>query len=235
METAGPFSWNAGPFPSGASPDHPSRHLRHFQNPAKTKSTSTLEYLYVSFQIQFFINNVELKKDKWPFLNLHLPPRAGLPVHLQVQHPHSSLSYASCASCVSYLFYASFPSSFSSSFHCHQHLKSGITNLLLVERQSKSKQQRKIQLPSLFNFSRCPEFQPCLGIDSVKHCRPFWLAVGMHWPSEAVTGKQMQQLDVWELRVEVKPIERKLFWWAEDLDMVCERTNVKFMSNPTTD
>lgn len=140
METAGPFSWNAGPFPSGASPGRPSRHLLHFQNPAKTKSTPTRKYFYACAKadtIQGFCKNLELKTRDWPFLNLHPPQWAGPPGLLQLQHLHSSLSYASCASCVSYLFYASFPSSFSSSFHCHQHLRSEMTNLLLGESQPK--------------------------------------------------------------------------------------------------
>lgn len=36
METSGPFSWNAGPSPLGASPGRPSCHLLHSQTP-KTK------------------------------------------------------------------------------------------------------------------------------------------------------------------------------------------------------
>lgn len=95
-------------------------------------------------------------KDDWPFLTLHLPPWAGLPVHLQLQHFHSSLSYASCASCVSYLFYVSSPSSFSSSFHCHQHLKSGMTKLSLLESQCKREQPPKILLLCLSNSNMCP-------------------------------------------------------------------------------
>lgn len=120
------------------------------------------KYLYACINqntIHCSYHNLELKKDDWPFLNLHLPPWAGLPVHLQLQQLqqllHSSLSYASCASYVSYLFYVSFPSSFSSSFHCHQHLKSGITNLWLAESQSKREQPTKTLLCS-FNFSLCP-------------------------------------------------------------------------------
>lgn len=57
----------------------------------------------------------------------------------------------------------------------------------------------------------------------------------MHWPSEAGTRKQMLQLDVCELQVEAKQIGRKLFSWAEDLDIVCKRTNTNFTSNPTTE
>lgn len=88
---------------------------------------SPLVSLYELTTSQSSRNNLG-SKDGRPFLIPHLPPRAGPPVRLQLQDPRSSLSCASYASYVSYLFCVSFPSSFSSSSRCHQHLKSGITN-----------------------------------------------------------------------------------------------------------
>lgn len=124
-ETSGPFSWNAGPSPLGASPGHPSCHLLHSQTP-KIKQWEICICICQNHTAKLLLNTPMIAKGS-PFETLHLLPCPGSLVHLQLQSHHSSPSYASCASCVSSLSYVSFPSSFSFSLHYHQHLSS-VTN-----------------------------------------------------------------------------------------------------------